>query len=150
MTLASFWLVSSSVSEAWAWRRFRRGSQGLREETDRPGVRGMERRPGPGASRRRETEHLAWTGPSVCVVGWRREHGGGGRKPWFWSLCSSGSFLRGRAVPEKAQVGRKRCFDLACSFKFQMISAPCALETSSAFLPEVAGPQPSPGLREPW
>lgn len=51
---------------------------------------------------------------------------------------------------EKAQVGRKRCFYSAVLFKFQMISATCALETHSAFLPEVAGPQPSPGLREPW
>ncbi|KAK2506265.1 hypothetical protein MC885_018572, partial [Smutsia gigantea] len=32
----------------------------------------------------------------------------------------------------------------------QMLNGPCALETCSAFLPEVAGPQPSSALREPW
>lgn len=51
---------------------------------------------------------------------------------------------------EKAQVGRKRCLCSAVPFKFQMISATCALETHSAFLPKVASPQPSAGLREPW
>lgn len=45
---------------------------------------------------------------------------------------------------------QEECFYSAVLFKFQMISATCALETHSAFLPEVAGPQPSPGLREPW
>lgn len=73
----------------------------MREEIDRFGVRGMERRLGFGVSRRREIEYLAWIGFSVCVVGWRREYGGGGRKFWFWSFCSSGFFLRGRAVSEK-------------------------------------------------
>lgn len=64
-------------------------------------------------------------------------------KAWFRSLSQ-------RWFWEKAQVGRRSCFYLEVSFKFQMIRATCALETLSAFLPEVAGTQPSPALREPW
>lgn len=87
-----------------------------------------------------------------CVCGqWWRSVQMAGEGPGSRASSSIGSFMRGRwRVMEKAQVGRKRCLYSAVPFKFQMISATCALETHSAFLPEVAGPQPSPALREPW
>lgn len=59
-------------------------------------------------------------------------------------------FMRSRLrVMEETLVGRKRCLYLAVCFNSQMINATCAQKTHTAFLPKVAGPQPSPGLREP-
>lgn len=111
----------------------------------RPEVRGMERWPGPSASRGSVVvDQGRVPGVAGGVVA-----GAGRPSPHHTAPCSRGSFVSCGRATEKAQVGWQSCFYLEVSFKFQMISASCALETRSALPPAVAGTEPSPGLREP-